>query len=230
MIDPFLAGRLSFTPAAPSKPPLPPGRNALGIASERDAILFVPAGLDPARPVPLVVLFHGGGGSAEKILPVLEAQAQMHSFLLLAPQSQFPTWDIVIAGNGPDRERLDRALAEVAAHFTVDRRHLAFAGFSDGGSYALSLGLTNGDIVSHIIAFSAGFMSVHVQEGAPRVFIAHGLQDEQLPIATAGRANAAKLQAAGYDVQYVEFNGNHSVQPPIVFLAMNFFLGAGVAA
>ncbi|MFG1461679.1 esterase [Xanthobacter sp. DSM 24535] len=230
MLDPFLAGRLTFSPAPPSKPPLPAGRHLLGIAAERDAVLVVPPGLDPSRPTPLVVLFHGGGGSAEKILPVLEAQAGLHGFLLLAPQSLFPTWDIVIAGNGPDRERLDQALAEVGSHFLVDRRHLAFAGFSDGGSYALSLGLTNGNIVSHIIAFSAGFMSVHAQEGAPRVFIAHGLQDEQLPIATSGRSNAAKLQAAGYDVQYVEFNGTHAVQPPIVSLAMTFFLGAHAKA
>jgi phospholipase/carboxylesterase len=58
--------------------------------------------------------------------------------LLLLPQSQFPTWDLVIGGNGPDLERLDKALAEVASRFAIDPAHLAFAGFSDGGSYALS--------------------------------------------------------------------------------------------
>ena len=53
------------------------------------------------RPCPLVVLFHGGGGSAERILPMLEAHARAARFLLLVPQSLFPTWDIVIAGHGP---------------------------------------------------------------------------------------------------------------------------------
>jgi phospholipase/carboxylesterase len=224
MFDPSLLGRLSFTPAEPSKGPLPPGRNLLGIASERDAVLYVPTGLDEGTPVPLFVMFHGAGGFPEKVLPFIEEHAQQHKFLVLAPHSTFPTWDIVIGGNGPDLERLHRGLAEVTSRYRVDREHLAFAGFSDGASYALSIGITNGDIASHVIAFSGGFMSIFLQEGAPKVFIAHGLSDEQLPIATSGRANAAKLKAAGYDVEYVEFNGLHAIQPPIVSRAIDFFL------
>jgi phospholipase/carboxylesterase len=48
--------------------------------------------------------------------------------------------------------------------------------------------------------------------------------DEQLPIETSGRVNAAKLKAAGYDLQYVEFNGLHAIQPVIVGTAIEFFL------
>jgi hypothetical protein len=58
-------------------------------------------------------------------------------------------------------------------------------------------------------------MSIFMQEGVPKVFIAHGLADEQLPIATSGRVNAASLKAAGHrrwesdidyarDIQYAE--------------------------
>jgi phospholipase/carboxylesterase len=224
MIDLSLAGRLAFSHHAPYKPPLAPGRHALGLSAERDAVLYVPAGLVPGAPVPLVALFHGAGGNPAKILPILEAQADFHHFLILAPQSLLITWDIVIGGHGPDRERLDWALHEVAAHFVIDPSHVAFAGFSDGGSYALSTGLTNGAIVTHIIAMSAGFMAVTEPQGEPRIFIAHGLHDEQLPIATSGRANAAKLQAAGYDIRYVEFNGPHQPQPAIVGLGIHFFL------
>ncbi len=148
-------------------------------------MLCVPEHVDPRLPTPLVVLFHGGGGSAEKILPMLEGHAKARGFLLLAPQSLHPTWDLVIVGNGPDRERLDRTLAEVADRFLIDPSHLAFAGHSDGGSYALSLGLTNGDRVSHLIVSSAGFLSVHVQAGAP----------QNLPVARdTGRADRHRPQ------------------------------------
>jgi phospholipase/carboxylesterase len=224
MLEPSLFGRLSFTPAEPIKAPFPPGRNRLGIAPDRDAILFVPTGLDDLAQVPLFVMFHGAGGFPEKVLPFLEEHAERHKFLLLAPHSMFATWDIVIGGHGPDLERLHQALVEVTAHYRIDPGHLAFGGFSDGASYALSTGITNGDLVSHAIAFSGGFMSIFTQEGAPKVFIAHGLVDEQLPIETAGRANAAKLKAAGYAVQYVEFNGLHVIEPVIVGLAVEFFL------
>lgn len=224
MFDPSLMGRLSFTPVAPSKPPLPPGRNPLGIADERDSILYVPEGLEPDVAVPLMVMFHGAGGFPEKVLPFLEEHADKNRFLILAPHSIYPTWDLVIGGNGPDLERLNNALTEVSSRYRIDPDHLAFAGFSDGGSYALSIGLTNGDIASHVIVFSGGFMSVFMQEGAPQVFISHGLVDEQLPIETSGRKHATKLKAAGYDVEYIEFNGKHAIQPAIVSMAINFFL------
>ncbi|WP_238266046.1 alpha/beta hydrolase [Cupriavidus pauculus] len=223
MFDPSLLGRMSFTHAEPSQDPLPPGRHRLGLADERDAVLYVPPGLGPG-PVPLMVMFHGAGGFPEKVLPFIEPHADAHGFLVLAPHSTYPTWDIVIGGNGPDLEALQRALVAVTSRYRIRQDQLAFAGFSDGASYALSIGITNGDIASHVIAFSGGFMSVFTQEGAPRVFIAHGLVDEQLPIQTSGRTNAAKLTAAGYDVEYVEFNGTHVIQPPIVTEAIRFFL------
>ena len=230
MFDPSLLGRLSFVPAEPSEGPLPPGRNLLGIAGERDAILFVPTGLEThetrgiSAPVPLFVMFHGAGGFPEKVLPFIEEHAERDKFLVLAPHSMLPTWDIVIGGSGPDLERLHRALTVVTSRYRIDRDRLAFAGFSDGASYALSIGITNGDIASHVIAMSGGFMSVFTQEGTPKVFIAHGLRDEQLPIETSGRANAAKLKSAGYEVQYIEFNGLHAIQPAIVGKAVQFFL------
>jgi phospholipase/carboxylesterase len=224
MFDLSLMGRLSFQHATPTQPPLPPGRNHLGLADERDAILYVPATLEPNAPAPLLVMFHGAGGFPEKVLPFLEEHAEQHKFLLLAPHSTYATWDIVVGGNGPDLERLDQALSKVAAHFAIDRGRLGFAGFSDGASYALSTGVTNGDIATHVIAFSGGFMTVFMQEGTPQIFIAHGLVDEQLPIETSGRANAAKLTAAGYDVEYIEFNGKHVIQPAIVNMAIDFFL------
>jgi phospholipase/carboxylesterase len=221
-----LLGRLSFRPgAAPDKPALPAGRHPLGVADERDAVLIVPENLPGDGPVPLLVMFHGAGGSADKVLPFLVAHARQRGFLLLLPQSQFPTWDLVIGGNGPDLERLDQTLAEVASRFLVDPTHLGFAGFSDGGSYALSAGLTNGDVASHVMAFSAGFMSVFQQNGAPRIFIAHGLQDAQLPVETSARPHVARLKAAGYDVTAVEFKGPHHIEPAVVTLAMEFFLG-----
>jgi len=231
MFDPSLlggalVGRLAFRPgqAPRTQEPLPPGRHSLGIADERDAVLIVPEGLATDGPVPLLLMFHGAGGSADKVLPFLIEHARQRRFLLLLPQSQFPTWDLVIAGNGPDLERLEQALAAVDARFELDPARLGFAGFSDGASYAMSIGVTNGDVASHVIAFSGGFMSVLQQNGQPRVFIAHGLVDEQIPMASA-RKHAAQLQAAGYEVQLLEFNGRHAIQPAVVEQAMVFFLG-----
>lgn len=228
-LDPRLAGRLAFAPRLPTREPLPPGRRALGLFAERDAVLVVPPGLAPRRPVPLAVLFHGGGGSAERVLPMLEDHAVERGFLLLAPQSLFPTWDLVIAGHGPDCERLDAALAAVSDRFLLDPARLVFAGHSDGGSYALSSGLANGDRVTHLIVSSAGFMAVLAQAGAPRIFLSHGTRDEQIPIDRSARVHARALHEAGYDLTYVEYDGPHAWQPPIVRRAVDLFLPGAAA-
>ena len=89
----------------------------------------------------------------------------------------------------------------------------------------MSIGLTNGRFVTHVLAFSGGFMSVLMPEGGPNVFIAHGTRDEQCPIDTAGRAHAQRLHANRYPLRYVEFDGPHAIQPPLVAQAIEFFLG-----
>ena len=65
---------------------------------------------------------------------------------------------------------MDQALAETLQRLPVDPACLAIGGFSDGASYAVSLGLTNGDLFSHVLAFSPGFAAPARRRGRPRVF------------------------------------------------------------
>ena len=231
MIDPSLlggalTGRLEFRPgAAPTAEPLPPGRHGLSFPEGREAVLVVPEGLPAEGPVPLLVMFHGAGGEANRVLPHWVRHARARRYLLLAPQSMYPTWDIVIGGHGPDLQRLEGALAVVASRFRVDPARLAFAGFSDGGSYALSTGVTNGDVASHVIALSAGFMNTFSQHGKPKVFIAHGRSDSQLPMATSAHPHARRLLEQGYDLTLQPFDGDHVIVPWVVERAVEFFLG-----
>jgi phospholipase/carboxylesterase len=107
--------------------------------------------------VPLVVALHGAGGQAHGMLTMLAEAADRHGVLMLAPQSTRASWDVVQGRYGPDVRLLDAALSQVLDDYPVDPAHLAVSGFSDGASYALSLGITNGDLFSHVIAWSPGF-------------------------------------------------------------------------
>jgi phospholipase/carboxylesterase len=232
-----LTGRLSFRhaagPAAPEQPPHPPlkpGRHDLSFGDGREAVLVVPEGLPSDRPLPLWVMFHGAGGDANRVLPQLVPHARARGFLLLAPQSMYPTWDIVIGGHGPDLQRLDGALSVLASHFRLDPAQLAFAGFSDGGSYALSVGLSNGDVASHVIGLSAGFMNTFTKTGTPKVFLGHGRSDRQLPIETSAHPHARHLLEAGYDLTLQPFDGDHVIEPWVVARAVDFFLGLPASA
>ena len=224
IFPPALLGRLTFKITSPTQSPLPPGQHYLGLSEERDTLLIVPEGLETNKPVPFFVMFHGSSGTAQKVLPFIEEYAHQHKFLMMLPQSTYYTWDLTIGGHGPDLDRLEKALNKVSSHFMIDPKHFAFAGFSDGGSYALSTGLTNGETVSHVIVFSGGFMNVYVKTGKPRVFITHSPEDEQLNIKTSALKHVKELKDSGYDVIFELFSGKHTIHPPIVKKAMDFFL------
>ena len=225
-LPPALLGKLAFTIAVPTQPALPQGRNPLGIADERDTLLYVPSSLKAAEPVPLLVMFHGAHGWGDKEVEQLEQLAEQYGLLLMVPYSQFQTWDLAMGGNGPDLARLEQALAKAADHFQIDAEHLGFGGFSDGGSYALSIGLTNGQVVSHVIALSPGFMSLYAPEGAPAILIAHGAQDDHLPAQAHGGKIASKLKNDHYAVTYQEFEGGHVIDSHILEQAVQFFLNS----
>ncbi|MDL2283589.1 esterase [Oxalobacter sp. OttesenSCG-928-P03] len=218
------SGRLSFRITPPAKKPLLAGEYRLSLTEERDTLLIVPRGLTLEKPVPLFVMFHGARQSAKNVIPFLADHARRRRFLLLMPQSTGPTWDICMGGYGPDVSRLEKALRRISEHFAIDPAHLAFAGFSDGGSYALSLGLTNGDLVSHVIGFSAGFMKVKKETGSPPVFLSHSPEDERLDISRCSASIYDELKKKGGDVVFHTFSGGHVIHPPIVEKAMAFFL------
>jgi phospholipase/carboxylesterase len=101
---------------------------------------------------------------------------------------------------------------------------VAAGGFSDGASYALSVGLGNGDLFTHVLAFSPGFMAPAVVVGEPRVYVSHGSRDEVLPIGCSRRI-VPELGRAGYDVRYHEFDGPHTVPEAVARGAVDWFLG-----
>jgi len=120
-------------------------------------------------------------------------------------------------------ESIDRALAYTFSRYAVDPERVAVGGFSGGASYALSLGITNGDLFGYILAFSLDFMAPAGQVGSPRIFISHGTHDEMLPIDYCSRRIVPQLERADYEVRYQEFEGGHTVPPETRCEAVDWF-------
>ena len=214
--------RLEARPGTPSKPP-PPGESALGLGSGRDGLLYMPRGYDPGHSAPLVVMLHGAGRDAQRMRSTFPL-ADEFGLVIVAPDSRSGTWDAIEGRIGPDVAFIDAALRSVFGHVRVNPTRLALAGFSDGASYALGLGLANGDLFSHVIAFSPGFVTSPLRRGKPSVFISHGTQDVVLPINNTSRVITPRLRAAGYDVLYREFDGPHQLLPEIAREAFAWFV------
>jgi predicted esterase len=170
-------------------------------------------------------MLHGAGGTAERGLAPFRDVADEAGVMLLAIDSRRRTWDVIVGKFGPDVAFIDEALALVFERYAVDAAHLAVEGFSDGASYALSLGITNGDLFTHIVAFSPGFVVADGgQEGQSRLFISHGTRDEVLPIDRCSRRIVPLMERAGYDVRYREFDGGHTVPPEIAYEALTWLV------
>ncbi len=215
--------RLAFRPRASSG--ISGARHEpLGIGEARDGVLYVPDSAGPKAPI--LVFLHGATGSGRAHMrPVLGA-ADRYGVILVAPDSRLgDTWDLIVERRfGPDVAFLDEVLESVVSRVDADTSRLALGGVSDGASYALSLGLSNGDVFSTIVAFSPGFMAVIEPVGRPRVFISHGSHDPILPIDTSSRVFAPALRNAGYEVMFQEFDGGHSVPPAVADRAIGWWL------
>jgi phospholipase/carboxylesterase len=221
----YASGRLRARPERIAAPPFTkPGRHPLELGGQRDGAFLVPNGLDPARPAPLIVTLHGAGGIATQMLDLVAEPAEQQGVIVLAPESRGSTWDMIRGGYGPDVAFLDRALAKIFGLYPINPSRIALSGFSDGASYALSLGVINGELFNHIIAFSPGFMAPTTTAGTPDIFISHGVHDEVLPIAPCSRRIVPALRQAGYDVEYREFDGGHIVPPELAEHAVARFL------
>ncbi len=202
----------------------PKGLRKLGLDGERDGVLYVPHGYRVERPAPLALMLHGAGGNAQHGLSLLQRFADESGMLLLAPDSRRQTWDVIVDRYGLDVSYIERALAQTFSRYAVDPKRIAVGGFSDGASYALSLGVVNGDLFTHVIAFSPGFMAPTRQQGSPRVFISHGTRDQVLPIQRCSRRIVPQLKGAGYDVWYREFDGGHTIPTEIARGAHEWFV------
>ena len=222
--DGHTEGRLRSRSAAEPPGEAPPvGLRRLGLDARGDHLLYVPAGYRLGNLAPLVVLLHGAGANSRDIMPSLRDLADAAGLILLAPTSREYTWDVIVREYGPDVEGIDRVLESVFSRYAVDPGRIAVGGFSDGASYALSLGITNGDLFGHVLAFSPGFMAPAAQVGFPRVFVSHGAHDTVLPVDRCSRRIVRELERAGYDVRYREFEGGHVIPPEIGREAVNWF-------
>ena len=200
------------------------GLHPLGLRAERDALLYVPESAKKFERAPLVLSLHGATRNADRGIELLRSLADEHGFLLLAPASIGHTWDVIESSYGPDIAFVNKSLARTFELRDVDQNRIAIAGFSDGASYSLSVGLANGDFFSAVFGFSPGFIVPGEFKGKPPVFISHGTIDPILPIEECSRRIVPGLKRLGYRVTYREFEGKHTLPPEIASEAMHWFM------
>jgi len=214
-------GRLTKRPKAGVKTTVR-GHVPLKLGGLRDGWLDVPSAIPANEPMPLAIMLHGAGGAADRFRARFNSIPETAGVAALWVDSRGDTWDAIRGGFGPDVAFLDRAIDVVSGWIAVDPKRLAVGGFSDGATYALSLGLINGDLFPKIVAFSPGFIVDGELHGRPNVFISHGIADDILPIDRCSRVIVPALRQRGYGVSFREFDGRHEVPPAVATEAFNW--------
>ena len=121
--------------------PPPDGIAKIGNGVTR-AVLLTPRDR-PERRYPLVTVLHGAGRQDEMLVKACRDEPDRRDAFFLVPRSPLPTWDLIASAARPDLDFLEYAYDLIYRRYPIDPARQALLGYSDGASYALSVGLSN---------------------------------------------------------------------------------------
>ncbi|OQA33689.1 MAG: Alpha/beta hydrolase family protein [Betaproteobacteria bacterium ADurb.Bin341] len=177
--------------------PLGPGRHALALAVDglqRTYLVHVPPAYDARTPLPLVIMLHGGGGTARAALweTGWAEKADRAGFLAVFPNAvpRDPSRRSSFAKNpqlwndGSDRFYPDQSviddvrfinalLDDLSARFVVDQRRIFVTGFSNGASMSFLAGARLSHRIAAIapVAGACWFEPVVLKRPVPMLYI-----------------------------------------------------------
>ena len=142
----------------------------------RSMLIHVPAGFDPSRPAPLVLLFHGSLGDGATILAKsgMSETADRHGFMVAAPDGGIVAkpgfvWNIpgvpTVSGRLPtaddadDVAFVDAAIDWLAAQRCIDPARVYATGYSGGGRMTSLLGCIRAErfaAIAPVVGLRAG--------------------------------------------------------------------------
>jgi predicted esterase len=231
----FAAAALLALALAQASPPAVPATTPSGnlVHQSRlfplpdDAVAYIPASAGPHPP--LLVLLHGAGRERLEMTEHFEAEADRRGIVLLAPTSKGVTWDEIAIAMTPstfdsplqlkeghhysrsrDSDRVEAAIANLAKIVPVDRARTVLAGFSDGATFALAMGMERAHPFEAVIAWSPGIAIASEQPArGRRAFVSHGRQDPLLQFQVTCGEIVPLLKSEGADVIFLPFDGVH---------------------
>jgi polyhydroxybutyrate depolymerase len=163
--------------------------------TERSYVLHVPR--DVKQTAALVIVLHGGGGSAKSAIAQtgFDAEADKRGFIVAYPEGsarlngRFHTWNAgaccgVAVERGMDDVGFIRAMvADIAAAHPIDPKRIYATGLSNGGMMAYRLGCEASDLVAAIAPVSAVIVVAPCEPRFPvSVLHIHGTADRNVPI------------------------------------------------
>ena len=194
-------GRLAERRAARAPATLSPGdatRTLTLAGRERSYIVHIPSTYDPAQPMPVVLVFHGGGGNAEnaRMMTGFDAIADAEGFIVVYPNGTGRRRDRLLTWNGgrccgyaleqnvDDVGFVRALLADLGTVANVDARRIYATGMSNGAIMSYRLACELADVVAAIgpVAATQNLDACTPARPAPVLHV-HGDADNHAPYA-----------------------------------------------
>ncbi|MEV7398752.1 PHB depolymerase family esterase [Aeromicrobium sp. NPDC092404] len=155
---------------------------------QRRYLIHVPPGYDGSTKTPLVMLFHGLGGSPQAVIDTtsMAELADQDDTILVAPlaRGRVAEWDFRTPISNPtsDLAFVRDLVKELESEACVDSSRLFAAGFSNGSVLALALACDGTTKFAAYGAVSGPYWSESCRSSPPASIIYfHGLRDKVVP-------------------------------------------------
>ena len=178
-------------------------------------VMLTPDEIDPTKQYPLITVFHGAGRQDEMLVKACRDEPEGRQAFFFIPRSVAPTWDLITGEGRADLDFLEYAYDLIYRRYPIDAASQCLIGYSDGASYALSLGLSNARCFDALMVWAAGFIvldpaTADAAAPKPRLYLEYGTHDELFSFDRVALPMQANLESAGYDVTFsIDEGGRH---------------------
>ena len=155
----------------------------------REYVLYIPNSYDGTSFVPLILNFHGFGGSASDYMQEADMRslAEVDTFILVYPQGSClegsSHWNPCPTGgdnksDADDFGFVESMIAEISSQYNVDMERIYAAGYSNGGMMAYGLANYKSDLIAAVASVSGTMLDCTGSTNHPMpVAHLHGTSD-----------------------------------------------------
>ena len=188
----------------------------------REYVLYIPNSYDETSAVPLLVNFHGFGGSASEFMSYADMRsiAETDTFILAYPQGSCldgsSHWNACPTGgdnksDADDFGFVESMINEISSQYNIDMERIYAAGYSNGGMMAYGLANYKSDLIAAVASISGVMLDCTGPTSHPMPVVhLHGTSDGVLPYNGGDGWNSAQSTLEHW------INFNNTVLTPIV--------------
>jgi len=173
---------------------------------ERVYYLVAPEKLDPAKPVPLVVVLHGSDRNGLSLVEKWQKLAEKERFVVVGPDALHPAY---WKGSDDGPVFLRDLVDHLRAKYPIDPRRVYLFGHSGGAGFALQMGCLESRYFAAVAIHAGSFIEGEEKWLPSRAtrkipfHLAVGDRDAYFPLPTV-RATRDALKDQGFPVELVE--------------------------